>query len=158
MKEFVFAAKATIDEDGKEVEGPEEPSLKFMVDGEEYTCYRPSDGQMVLIMAAMSGYYSSTGEAAATMVNFFVELLDDDSKHRVTRRLMDRTDPFGLDALTELLEWVVETWSNTPTSGPSGSTSSPESTGPKSTAAVLSKESTPSDSDQTVFATSSTPG
>lgn len=154
MKEFVFAA-----EQGKTADGAdEEPTLPFKIDGVEYQAYRPAEGQLILIMAAMSGYYNDAGESAATIINFFIELLTEEGRHLITRKLMDRKDPFNLEQLLDVLQYVVETWSNTPTSVPSGSTSSLESTGPKSTDVAPSPESTPSPSPLLVSATSSTPG
>lgn len=155
MKEFVFAAEQDKAENGEDTE---EPTLAFKIDGVEFKAYRPAEGQLILIMAAMSGYYQDAGESAATIINFFVELLTDDGKHLITRKLMDRKDPFSLEQLIDVLEYIVETWSNTPTSVPSDSTSSPESTGPKSTDAAPLSESTPSPSPLLVSATSSTPG
>lgn len=158
MKEFVFAAKTVVDEQGEPVEESEEPTLPFKIDGVEYQAYRPAEGQLILIMAAMSGYYQDAGESAATIINFFIELLTEEGRHLVTKKLMDRKDPFGLEQLIDVLEYIVEAWTNTPTSGPSGSTPSPENTGPKSTASVPSAASTPSPSPQLASATSSTPG
>ena len=126
MKEFTTAVNEA--EKSEEDEG----LVEFMVDGELCTAYRPSDGQLAFLMAS-TGRHSSTEEQIAGIINFFVAVLDDDSHNYVVSKLLDRKDKFGIEQVQEIMEWLVSEWSGRPTKSPSGSTSSPPSTGRSST-------------------------
>jgi hypothetical protein len=145
VKEFIIAAK-------EQTEGEPE-TLEFKVDGTVLVCYPPSEGQLVLIMAAMSGVYNTEGEQAAIIINFLISLLNEDGSRYVQRRLMDRKDEFGFENVMQILEYIVEEWTANPTKLLSGSTSSPDSIGGKSTENVRVKAPTRSRSARAVSAT-----
>lgn len=139
MHEFVTAARAV-------ESGDEHPDITFKVDDQEVTAKFPSPGQYALLMAAMAGDFKTDAERAATIINFFMAVLDDDSRGYFTQRLMSRTDDFEIDNVIEILEWLTEEWSGNPTKSPSGSTPSSATAGEPSTDGASSTESTHSNS------------
>lgn len=127
MKEFSTAISEA------ERQDDEDNAMEFSVDGTLCRAYRPSDGQLAFLMAS-TGRHSSDSEQIAGLINFFVAVLDDDSHNYVVSRLLDRRDPFGLEQVQAIMEWMVEEWSGRPTKSPSVSTPSPPNTGRSSTA------------------------
>lgn len=128
----------------------EEAPLEFMIDGQEVRAFRPTDGQMAMLMASM-GRHTSEATRLAGIIDFFVTVMDDESHQYVVDRLLSRTDPLGLEQVTDVMMWMIEEWSGRPTPPPSGSTSSPESGGRKS-----KPRTTRSTSSRSVPASSST--
>jgi hypothetical protein len=127
MKQFVTAATEQ-DADASE-------ALEFDVDGVTCKCYRPTDGQLAILMASI-GRTSTTEEGVGGVINFFASTLDDVSHQHLTARLLDRRDSFGLPQVQGIIKWMVEEWTARPTQEPSGSTSSPPSTGSGSTQSI----------------------
>lgn len=127
MKEFTTAANAA-------AETPEEAAkgMPFVIDGYECVAHKPKDGQLAVLMAT-TGRHSSQQEQIAGLINFFVAVLDDDSHSYVVNRLLDRKDPFGIDEVQNIMEWMIEEWSGRPTQSPSVSTASPPNAGQNST-------------------------
>jgi hypothetical protein len=124
VKEFTTAVEKA-DQD-------EEAPLEFNVDGVMCHGYYPGDGQLAYLLAS-TGRHSTTQEQIAGLINFFVAVLDEESHSYVVNRLLDRKDPFGIEQVQKIMEWMVGEWSGRPTKSPSGSTTSPPSTGQSST-------------------------
>jgi hypothetical protein len=124
IKEFVTALRAA--------EEPDEEHVEFTIDGHVLKCYRPSPAQLAYAMSAV-GRRRETSEKVAGIIDFFVEVLDEESQAYVENRLLNRKDPFGLDEVEQVLEWMVEEWTARPTEPPSGSTRSRSNGGRKST-------------------------
>lgn len=140
MREFTTALK--------EVTGEAEEAMHFTVDGRELTCYPPSEGQLAVLMASI-GRHSALAQQIAGIINFFVEVMDEPSHAYLVGRLLDRTDPFGLEEVTEIMDWMIEEWTGRPTQSPSVSTRSRQSGGQRSTrrtSASTSSASQPIDS------------
>jgi hypothetical protein len=99
----------------------------------EFKAYLPSPSQFAIAVSA-TGPRRDLATKLAAIVDFMVEVLDEEGQAYITNRLMtsDRKDPFGLDELTELMNWMVEEWTARPTGRPSGSTRSASRGGPKS--------------------------
>jgi hypothetical protein len=116
----------------REVTGEVDEGMAFTVDGTELHAYQPSDGQLAVLMASV-GRHTSMPNQVAGVINFFVEVMDEPSHVYVVERLLDRTDPFGLAEVKEIMEWMVEEWSGRPTQSPSVSTRSRKNGGPRST-------------------------
>jgi len=123
VKEFVTALKAVTEED---------ESIEFTLDGHVITCYRPSAAQFAVAAASVSRH-RPVEEKLAGIIDFFVEILDEDSRGYIEGRLLDRNDPFGLDEVDDIMGWMVEEWSARPTQSPTGSTPSRQNGGRKST-------------------------
>lgn len=126
MKEFNSAAEAVVNE----TEAPD--GLKFKIDGVECTAHHPQPGQLAILMAS-TGRRASEADMIAGIINFFASTLDKSSYRYVEDRLLDYEDPFGLEQVQDILEWLVEEWTGRPIKLPSGSTPSPGSTGDVST-------------------------
>lgn len=127
MREFTTAAN--------ELANPDAASapMEFQIDkGPVCRAYRPKDGQLAVLMAS-TGKHSSNEEQIAGVINFFVAVLDDESQSYIISKLLDRKDPFGIDEVQEIMEWMVEEWSGRPTQPLSVSTPSQTSIGPSST-------------------------
>src|SRR5262245_10270535 len=123
MKEFTTAVREA---------KPDDEQMTFTVDGRECTCYKPDAGQMAVLLATISRQ-NSWSQQVAGVINFFVEVLDQDSHAYLVGRLLDRTDPFGIDEVQDIIEWMVEEWTGRPTPSPSGSTPSRQNGGQRST-------------------------
>lgn len=136
---------------GKREEKPDE--LRFMLDDFEVVSLRPSEGQLVMLMAAEASEIKSDTTKIAAYIDFSMELFDKDSRHHIVQRLMARNDTFEFDQLVDIVMWLVEEWSNRPTKPSSDSTSSPDDDGTSSTVTSLDKASTSGSSTQLAPAT-----
>lgn len=127
--------------EGQQVTGTEglEP-IPFTLDGAQYTAQPPSETQFALLLASMSDT-RGTEEGLAAILDFFFDLFDDEDADALKKRLHDRKDPFGFPMMQEILENLVEEWTDRPTKPSSGSTTSRKSTGRSSTAKPRSKAS-----------------
>lgn len=123
MKEFTTAAEQS-DQDA-------EQPLEFAIDGQVLRAYKPTEGQLAITMSAL-GRHTDEMTKTAGVIDFFVQILDEESYNYVVNRLLSREDPLGLQEIEDVLEWLVEEWTARPTQPPSGSTRSRSSGGPKS--------------------------
>jgi hypothetical protein len=125
VKEFNSAVR----EATEDAEAP----LEFAIDGQVLYAHKPTDGQIAMTMAAL-GRHTSNQTKIAGIIDFFVEILDEDSHQYIVERLLSRNDPLGLEQVEEILDWLVEEWTGRPTQQPSVSTRSRQSGGQKSKA------------------------
>lgn len=89
----------------------------------------PPTAAQVAVVAAGLGRHTPTMEKIATAIDFFYEVMDENSAAYVRRRLLDRYDPFGIDEVSAITRWMFEEWSGNPTNGSSGSSQSPPTNG-----------------------------
>lgn len=134
MKEFTTAAKAPDEDDVIEVPIRRNPENDppYVPDLYNLKAYRPSDGQLAMLMASM-GRGANPVDSVAGPMNFFDTLLDDEGRHYVTERLFDRKDPFGPDVMEAIMEALIEEWGGRPTQPSSGSIPSQPTDGQNST-------------------------
>jgi hypothetical protein len=135
MKQFLTAAK--------EAAGETEEYLEFEVgrlndkgetiEIEKCKAYKPSSGQIAMLMATTQARHLPEAEKVAGIINFFVEILDEESHSLIVSRLLNHRDPFGLDDVEEIIWWMMEEWSGNPTGSSSASTPSQTTAGPTST-------------------------
>jgi hypothetical protein len=144
-KAFTTAARTAADEE-------QDAPLEFTLDDETYYIFPPKDGQLALVMAGMSEY-ADDGEGVSTFINTFFALLDEDTKHALRRRLMDRQDEFGVEKMMEILMWAVEEGAGRPTKSSPASTASRATNGQRSTGGARRAGSTRSTSRSPVSAT-----
>jgi hypothetical protein len=137
VKEFTTAVRAV------EAEQEQDDSLHFVVDGKELQAFKPNDGQLAMLMVSL-GRHTSITTRIAGVIDFFVSTMEEDSSAYIVDRLLSRTDPFGIEEVTGIIEWMVEEWTGRPTQRPSDSTHSQQSGGPNSTPST--SPSTSSDS------------
>lgn len=126
VREFVTAAE-------KADETEDEADLIFAIDGKEMRAYRPTDGQYALLMMAM-GRHASDMQQFAGIIDFFINVLDEESQRYVVERMASRDSIIPLEKITEIMEWMIEEWGGRPTQPPSASTSSQRNGGRRSTA------------------------
>lgn len=132
IQEFITQARAE--------DEPEDVGVEFAVDGVMCTAYHPGDGQLAYLLATTSRH-SSTQEQVAGLINFFVAVLDDESREHLVARLLDRRDEFGVKEVQDIFEFLTETWTARPTKSLSGSTPSRRTGGRKSTGRALASTS-----------------
>lgn len=126
MKEFNTAVKEV-------AAGDIDEGIEFKIDDRTLVAYKPSDGQLAMLMASL-GRGSSETDSIAGVINFFVKVLSREGAQYIESRLLDREDTgFELAQVEEIMEWLVEEWSGRPTQPLTVSTQSPVSGGPKST-------------------------
>ena len=105
----------------------------------------PTDERLFLVAARLGDDENVTAEAAAIM-----ELLQDilpAAEYRVLRqRLSDPEDSVGMETIEQVLAWLMEKWSDFPTQQSADSSTSPTSSGTKSTGRVRGPGSTRSPS------------
>lgn len=126
IKQFTTAAKS--------VEGKTETASPVELEFEErkITFNGPSESQIAMLLVGSSDTVSGN-QALSTTINFFFSLLEDDDQRYFKVRLLDRDDPFDVEDIVAMLNYLMEEWSATPTKPASDSTSSPPKTGHKST-------------------------
>jgi hypothetical protein len=107
MKEFTTALKAVTEDD-------DDAPLMFSIDGHEMRAYRPSDGQLAMLMVAISKHASDQARIAG-VIDFFVSIMDKESHSYVVDRLLSREDPLGIEEVKDVIEWMVEEWTGRPT-------------------------------------------
>jgi hypothetical protein len=147
VKEFALALEREISDD-------EEELLPFKMAGDETQLYAmmPTESDVALVAGAMS-QYAEDGEKVVAIFDLFWSLMDDATGRHLRRRLRNRSDPFGIPDVMNVLEWIVEERTGRPTKPSSGSTASQPSTGARSTANSRPKASTRSRSRQIDSAT-----
>lgn len=106
----------------------------FEVDGFKMTAYKPDEGQFAMLMASV-GRGSTDGDRIAGLINFLVNIIDTRGADHLQKRLLTPVwkDPFGIEEVEQIMEWLAEEWTGNPTQEPSGSTASPSTTGSPST-------------------------
>lgn len=136
MREFDTAVKAVTD-DPEEVESGstfkinERDENGDLIRSVECRYFRPSDGQIAMVMASV-GRHANNAAKMAGIIDFFVAVLDEESHYYIVDRLMDREDPFGLEEVEQIMAEMIEEWTGRPIQPLSASTQSRSSGGRKS--------------------------
>lgn len=145
MREFTTAAKEPIEDEVIVFTVRRNPSAdpEYVPEIKELKAFRPSDGQLAVLMASF-GKGSDEVETVAGPLNFFDSILDDDGRRYILDRMLDPKDPFGPGECSQIMEGLIEEWSGRPTQPPSGSTSSQPNGGQNST--LTTQQSTSSGS------------
>jgi hypothetical protein len=107
--------------------------IEFDIDGEPFIAYPPTGGQLALVMAS-AGKHSKTVDRVVATIDFLDSLLDEEGQERIRERLMDRNDPFDLEQVEDILDYLVKEWSARPTKQPSDYRRSQSKTTKSSTA------------------------
>jgi hypothetical protein len=159
VREFNTAARTAVVRD----DGDQPLPVTVKVDGREVTFQPATEGQIALILAALSDT-SGTLNGIATIINFFFSLLDpsklesededdDEALERVRAqldsdvryfklRLLDHDDPFDGGDICDIVIHLIEQWTGNPTKKPSDFMQSQKHGGPRSTAKRRSTAST----------------
>jgi len=107
--------------------------VDFTLDGKTYTAFPPTPGQIGMLMQAQADSREMT-EKIASIIDFLDGILEEDGQKEFRRRLLDRDDPFDFDTVSEIVEGLIEEWSDHPTQPSSASSTSRKNGGTKSTA------------------------
>lgn len=99
---------------------------------EEIRLVKPTPAQHMVLLGIQGGF-SSAADQMATFINFFYALVSEQDKQKIRRWLLDPTNEFDDQTITDILTEATEHWSGRPTEPSSSSTDSPKSTGRKST-------------------------
>lgn len=126
MKEFMSAIEENESEDGGRGE-----AIPFKVDGRELKAYKPNDGQLVFLMAAL-GRGQTKEQRFASIINIMMASLRGEDQDYLESRLLD-PDPknrLQVPLIEQIFEYLMGEWFATPTQEPSDSAASPQSDGP----------------------------
>lgn len=102
------------------------------------TAYEPDEGQFAVLMAT-TGRGTSDSDRIAGFINFFVNILEPRSADYITGRLLTPSfvDPFGIEEVEQIMDWLSTEWTGNPTPESSASTPSPSTDGQRSTVSTL---------------------
>jgi len=135
MQDFVTAVEEEL-EDGEEAEVE---SVTFKHDEREVTFFKPSTGQMALMMS-MGGREMDL-KTAGNFIALFLEMADDDSQRYFQTRLLERPQPgkpvFDLASeggIYDIFEKLGEHWGGKKSKQPSDYRKPRSGTGKRSTA------------------------
>jgi hypothetical protein len=131
-----------------------EDALPFEMEGDDTQlyAYRPTEGQIALLLGATAGG-ARPEQMAGAFMELFWSLMEEETARVLRARLADRTDRFGLTDLMNIVEWLVEEASGFPTQQPPASTRSRATSGQRSTATARQRASTRSSSPRVASAT-----
>lgn len=139
MKEFTTAVANRPSKDTGEDAVTHPVTVK--IDDREVTFRGATSSELFMLMAAISDT-GTLSESIATSINVLYQLMEEDDRRWLKRRLFDPTDPMGPDDIAEYIGYLIEEWSARPTESPGDSSSSPSRTGQNSTARRSSKAKT----------------
>lgn len=137
MREFTTAVTSPRDEGEEHITSP----VMFTIDGRPITFRGATSGEVFTLMAAVSDT-ATLAESISTSINVLYELMEDNDRRWLRRRLFDKNDPMGPEQVAEYITALVEEWSALPTESPDGSSESPPPSGEPSTAKRRSKAKT----------------
>lgn len=101
---------------GSPVNIAEVEPLNFKIYDEEFSCYPEIQGKVVLELAALSDSDDSA-ENAGAILKFFSRVLLPESHTRFEDLISDPNRIVSVQLLTEILQWLVEEYTNRPTQG-----------------------------------------
>lgn len=110
-----------------------DPDTDEIVNTVDLHAYEPDEGQVAVFLADTSGRRATTTGRVAGTIDFFMDALDPPSSEYVTRRLLDRHDPFSMDDIVGLAHKMLEAWGGRPTKRPTDFQPSQKPGGPRST-------------------------
>lgn len=144
MKEFItaVAAKESDDPDGW-LEFPivEQDEKGNRVKTVKCRAKRPTSGQVAYL--SMTTHKRQSFETQVSgIINFVMAIMDDETAAYLSDRLLDHNDSFEIEQIQEIIEYLVEEWAARPTEQSSGSSESPDTSGPSSTATEKTTSST----------------
>lgn len=110
-----------------------DPETDEILDRVQCTAYKPTEGQVVILLADVMGRRATLVDKIAGAIDFFTDVLDEDSKTYIVGRLLDPADPLGLNELQPIINHIVEEWGGRPTKQPTDYSPSRKVAGQSST-------------------------
>jgi hypothetical protein len=133
VKDFSFGEKAEAEDDELEV-------VEFTIDGKPFVMRVPSADT---VMALSSAFGRNQKQHMLSATRTFIERhVLDGGADTLIDRWEDPDDPFGFEAILDIVKWAMEVSAENPSQPSSAPAPSPKRTGPRSTAAVPPKAST----------------
>lgn len=122
----------------------DEAALPFTIadDDTQLWAYRPTQGQMVLLLGAAGSSTADDSERAGQVLDVFWELLDEDTARHLRGRLASRHDTFGMQDILNIMQWLAEEAAARPTKPSLASLPSRATNGRTSTGGVQRVRST----------------
>ena len=96
---------------------PTEP-ISFKIHGEEFSCREAMQGKILLDLVAKSADTENPAAAADVINDFFKVVLVPESYERFISLTTDPDRIVDVDTLTQIVGWLVEQYSDRPTSRP----------------------------------------
>jgi hypothetical protein len=131
-------------------------AITFKHDGRDVTFYSPTTGQFAVMLMLSAKVVNQEDKSnvdpqlLSTFIEFFFELMEDDTAKYFRHRLLDRKDSFELDSVggvSDIFKALFGEWSaNRPTRKPSGSQPARRATGKGSSGTSRASASTSSPS------------
>lgn len=140
--------------DALEQEG-EADSVELHLNGEIHQVYRPTSGQVAIMMAAF-GEDASVADGAASILHFYRNIMEPEGYAAIKSILNNPRIPDSLERVMELTQDVIEEFTGNPTKQPTDYLQSQKSAGQNSTASRRAPASTRSRSLPAGSATGST--
>lgn len=100
--------------------GGDQPTeaISFKIHGEEFVCRPAMQGKVLLDLVARSADDQNPGAAAAVISDFFKTVLVEESYERFNALATDPDRIVDVEMLGEIVGWLVEQYSDRPTSRP----------------------------------------
>lgn len=126
MKEFISAI-----EENEADEFDAEEAIEFRVDGRVLHAYKPNEGQLTFILAAL-GRGQSQQDRFASIVNIMMSSLRGEDRDYLESRLLERepSKRLRLKVVEGIFEYLAGEWFATPTQEPSDSAKSEPTASP----------------------------
>jgi hypothetical protein len=93
-------------------------AISFKIYGEEFTCRAAMQGKVLLNLVAKSTDTENPGAAAEVIAGFFETVLVPESHERFNKLATDPETIVDVNTLGEIVGWLVEQYSERPTSRP----------------------------------------
>jgi len=125
-----------VDDDEKDEDG--EPVVRR---SDTFHATQPTDERLFVVAAMIGDEDNGAGEATAVM-DLLRDALPPKEFRTLRERLLNPEDSVDMEVLGEVMEWLMEKWSDFPTQPSSASSGSPSGSGTKSTGRVRGSGST----------------
>lgn len=102
--------------------GIQAEDIVFKLHNEEFVCRKAIQGKVMLDLVAKSDN-ANPSETAAAINNFFKVVLTEESYTRFEALSVDPDRIVSMDTIGDIIEWLVEQYSDRPTSRPEASLS-----------------------------------
>ena len=110
-----------------------DPETDEIVNKVQCHAYEPYEGAVVALLADVTGRRSKTTDKISGLVDFVMDIVDDETKAYLTDRLLDREDPFGAEDLSQIALGLIAEVGGRPTKLPSDFAPSRKTAGQRST-------------------------
>lgn len=147
---------ATLKFQAEEVDTDDEDFLEIELNGKSFKAFRPTEGQIILVIDAMGNERNGAFEQVSGFTNFLRDTLEPEGYTIVRDLLANPRVKNATEVMQDIIEAIVEYFADDPSTSSSGSSSSQPASGGRSTASTPKPASTRSRSGRAASTTSST--